>query len=198
MEEMTETTITGAKDRLCGPEVGYTEVVYVPGDVEKKVDLISQILEVLRTPTFYVILVPLVAADVTLPLLSFTVVDYAEDKGIPLNFAAVLVSCQCAGGFVGRLVIPLISARTPSGRCFIGSSSFLLISMSFLLMPHVVSFAAVAVVTFIAGAQQGYLATIKTVLVADYIGVQMVAVCWGITGLLSMPLLLCEPTIIGR
>ncbi|XP_037512239.1 monocarboxylate transporter 12-like [Rhipicephalus sanguineus] len=194
---MTKATITEADDLLCGPEVRCTEVVYILRDVRKKLGLISQVVAVLRTPTFYVILVPVVAADITLLLLAFTVVDYAEDKGIPLNLAAVLVSCQCAGGFAGRLVIPLMSDRTPSGRCVIGSSSVVLISMCFLVMPHVVSFAAVAVLTFVAGAQQGYLATIKTVLIADYIGVHLVAVCWGITGLLSMPLLFCEPAIIG-
>ncbi|KAL1482551.1 hypothetical protein MTO96_033719 [Rhipicephalus appendiculatus] len=192
-EAMTETANTEATDPLRGPEVCYAEVA----GVEKRFGLISQVLEVLRKPTFYVLLVPIVAADITLPLFAFTVVDYAEDKQVPPDLAAVLLSCQCAGGFLGRLVIPLVSDRTPLGRCVIGTSCFVLISMCFLLMPHVASFAAVAVVAFVAGIQQGYLATIKTVLVADYIGVQMVAVCWGITGLLSMPLLFCQPAVIG-
>ncbi|XP_049519376.1 uncharacterized protein LOC119444543 isoform X2 [Dermacentor silvarum] len=196
-EAMTETTTTVAQDSRYGQQVGCLQVSYAPEKQKERFGVISQVLHVLRTPTFYVILVPIVAADITLPMLAFTIVDYAGDKGVPLDIAAVLVSCQCAGGFCGRLVIPLISDRTPRGRCVIGSCCFVLISLCFLLMPHIASFAAVATVTFLAGAQQGYLATIKTVLVADYLGVQKVAVCWGIMGLLSMPLIFCQPSIIG-
>ncbi|XP_075542775.1 monocarboxylate transporter 14-like [Dermacentor variabilis] len=196
-KDVMRITTTAAQDSRHGQQGHCTQVSYAPEDRKDKFGVISQVLHVLRMPTFYVILVPVVAADITLPMLAFTIVDYAIDKGVPLDFAATLVSCQCAGGFCGRLVIPLISDRTPRGRCVIGSCSFVLISLCFLLMPHVANFAAVAAVVFFAGAQQGYLATIKTVLVADYLGVQNVAVCWGIMGLLSMPLTFCEPYIIG-
>nr|XP_050028390.1 monocarboxylate transporter 9-like [Dermacentor andersoni] len=196
-EVMTTITTTVAQDSQYGQEVHCSQVSYAPEDRKDKFGVISQVLHVLRMPTFYIILVPVIAADITLPMLAFTIVDYALDKGVPLDFAATLVSCQCAGGFCGRLVIPLLSDRSPRGRCVIGSCSFVLISLCFLLMPHVTNFAAVGAVVFIAGAQQGYLATIKTVLVADYLGVQKVAVCWGIMGLLSMPLTFCEPYIIG-
>ncbi|XP_049519375.1 uncharacterized protein LOC119444543 isoform X1 [Dermacentor silvarum] len=196
-EAMTETATTVAQDSRYPQQVGGLQMSYAPEERKERFGVISQVLHVLRTPTFYVILVPIVAADITLPILAFTIVDYAGDKGVSLDVAAILVSCQCAGGFCGRLVIPLISDTTPRGRCVIGSCCFVLISLCFLLMPHIASFAAVATVTFLAGAQQGYLATIKTVLVADYLGVQKVAVCWGIMGLLSMPLIFFQPSIIG-
>ncbi|KAH6932094.1 hypothetical protein HPB50_002849 [Hyalomma asiaticum] len=196
-EPKAETTLVEARDTLRESQIRYSQIPRVPEEGIKKWGVISQVVVVLRTPTFYMILLPIVAADMTLPLFSCTIVDYAGDKGVPLDVAAVLVSCQCAGGFCGRLVIPLISDRTPSGRCAVGSVTFLLIALCFVVMPHVISLAAIAAVTFIAGAQQGYLATIKTVFVADYLGVNKVAVCWGITGFLSMPVLFCQPYIIG-
>ncbi|KAH9377527.1 hypothetical protein HPB48_013038 [Haemaphysalis longicornis] len=65
-------------------------------------------------------------------------------------------------------------------------------------MPHAILFAAVAAVTFIAGIQQGYLATLKPVLVADYLGVQRVAMSWGLMGVAALPLTFCEPAIVGE
>ncbi|XP_077511125.1 uncharacterized protein LOC144121665 isoform X2 [Amblyomma americanum] len=174
-----------------------SEVTYVPEKRNIASGLLFQILELLRSPCFYVILEPIIAADFTLPLLATTVVDYAKDKGAPLDSAAQLVSCLCAGGFCGRLLIPLLSDRTPRSRCIIASASFLLLSLYFVLMPHLFGFWVIAAGTFIAGAQQGYLATIKTVLVADYLGVQKVAVSWGVTGLATLPLTFCEPSIVG-
>lgn len=196
-EPKAETTLPEGPDTQRESQIRYSQIPRVPEEDIKKCGVISQVVDVLRTPTFYMILMPIVSADMTLPLFSCTIVDYAGDKGVPLDVAAVLVSCQCAGGFCGRLVIPLISDRTPSGRCAVGSATFLLIAVCFVVMPHVITLEAIAAVTFIAGAQQGYLATIKTVFVADYLGVNKVAVCWGITGFLSMPVLFCQPYIIG-
>ncbi|XP_037565766.1 monocarboxylate transporter 9 [Dermacentor silvarum] len=157
----------------------------------------TQVLDVLRTPMFYLILVPIVFADFTLPLFATTIVDYATDKGIHLDKAALLVTCLCVGGFCGRIGIPVVSDKVINGRCIIAAISFLLLSVSFLLLPHVDVFPGVAAVTFVAGLQQGYLATIKTVLAADYLGVPKVALCWGLFGIASLPLTFFEPSIVG-
>nr|XP_037277570.1 uncharacterized protein LOC119170488 isoform X1 [Rhipicephalus microplus] len=160
-------------------------------------DFLAQAMKVLRSPCFYVLLVAMVAADFTLPLFGSTIVDYAVDKGITLNAAAQLVVCQCLGGFVGRLVIPLITDKLAHSRCPITAISLALLSLSFWVFPHVTSFAAVAVVTFVIGAQQGYLNAFKSVLVADYLGVHSVAVSWGLMGVALLPLVFCEPYIVG-
>ncbi|XP_077534731.1 monocarboxylate transporter 9-like isoform X2 [Haemaphysalis longicornis] len=157
----------------------------------------SRHLSVLSKPVFYVLLFPMIAADFTLPLLASTIVDYAGDKGVPLNSAAQLVTCLCLGGFCGRLVIPLLSDKVSGGRCPIAALSFALLAVCFIVMPHAILFAAVAAVTFIAGIQQGYLATLKPVLVADYLGVQRVAMSWGLMGVAALPLTFCEPAIVG-
>ncbi|KAL1432604.1 hypothetical protein MTO96_013074 [Rhipicephalus appendiculatus] len=154
-------------------------------------------MKVLRSPCFYVLLVAMVAADFTLPLFGSTIVDYAVDKGITFNAAAQLVVCQCLGGFVGRLVIPLITDKLAHSRCPITAISLALLSLCFWVFPHVTSYAAVAVVTFVIGAQQGYLNAFKSVLVADYLGVHSVAVSWGLMGVALLPLVFCEPYIVG-
>ncbi|XP_077511127.1 monocarboxylate transporter 14-like isoform X2 [Amblyomma americanum] len=156
-----------------------------------------QVANILRVPIFYVLLVPFVVAEFTLPLFASTIVDYAGDKEVRMDSAALLVTCLCAGGFFGRLVVPVLSDKVPHGRCVVACVSFVLLSVCFMLMPHLRSFSAIAVVTVATGVQQGYLATIKAVLSADYLGVRSVPVCWGLVALLSLPLTFCEPSIVG-
>ncbi|XP_037512240.1 monocarboxylate transporter 2-like [Rhipicephalus sanguineus] len=153
--------------------------------------------EVLRTPILYLILVPIVFADFTLPLFASTIVDYGRDKGILLDKAALLLTCLCVGGFCGRIGIPVLSDKIANRRCIIAAISLLLLGGCFLLLPHVDVFPAVVAVAFITGLQQGYLATIKTVLSADFLGVQKVALCWGVVGIASLPLTFFEPSIVG-
>ncbi|XP_054923382.1 uncharacterized protein [Dermacentor andersoni] len=159
--------------------------------------IISQVIEVLRSPCFYILLVAMVASDFTLPLFGSTIVDYAADKGIALNAAAQLVTCQCSGGFIGRLIIPLITDKLAHSRCPITALSLAVLALCFWIFPHVGSFAAMAVVSFVTGVQQGYLNAFKSVLVADYLGVHSVAVSWGLMGVALLPLVLCEPSIVA-
>ncbi|KAL1482552.1 hypothetical protein MTO96_033720 [Rhipicephalus appendiculatus] len=159
--------------------------------------IFTQMLEVLRTPMFYIILVPIVFADFTLPLFASTIVDYGRDKGILLEKAALLLTCLCAGGFCGRIGIPVLSDKIANGRCIITAISLLILSACFVILPHVDILPAVVAVTFVTGLQQGYLATIKTVLSADFLGVQKVPLCWGLMGIASLPLTFFEPSIVG-
>lgn len=139
----------------------------------------------------------MVAADFTLPIFTSTIVDYSRDKGVPLATAAQLVTFQCLGGFLGRLVIPVIADKVAHSRCPIAALSLALLSLSFLMMPHAGGMWAVAAVTFVTGIQQGYLNAFKPVLAADYLGVESVAVSWGLIGFATLPLLFCEPSIVG-
>ncbi|XP_037565960.1 monocarboxylate transporter 9 [Dermacentor silvarum] len=161
------------------------------------VGIIGQVIKVLRSPCFYVLLVAMVASDFTLPLFGSTIVDYAVDKGIALNAAAQLVTCQCLGGFIGRLIVPLITDKLAHSRCPITALSLAVLTLCFWVFPHVGSFAAVAVVSFVTGVQQGYLNTFKSVLVADYLGVHSIAASWGLMGVALLPLIFCEPSIVG-
>ncbi|XP_070389008.1 monocarboxylate transporter 14-like isoform X2 [Dermacentor albipictus] len=157
----------------------------------------TQTLTVLTTPSFYIIMIAVVAADFTLPLLGTTIVDYALDKKLAPDESWRLVTFLFIGAMFGHLVIPLLSDKLARGRSLIAALSFTLLSLSFILMPQVGSFAAVGAVTVLGGVQHGYLNTLKPVLVADYLGVGSVAVSWGLMGLASLPLTVCEPMIVG-
>ncbi|XP_070388976.1 monocarboxylate transporter 14-like [Dermacentor albipictus] len=195
------------KQKECGtlPGLKYGSELPASNTIAPKIEvgfhietgILTQIINVLRTPMFYLLLVPIVFADFTLPLFASTIVDYARDKGVYIDKAALLVTCMCIGGFCGRIAIPVVSDKVTNGRCIIAAISFLLLSVCFVLLPHVDVFPGVAAVTFVTGLQQGYLATIKTVLAADYMGVRNVALCWGLFGIASLPLTFFEPSIVG-
>ncbi|KAH7957687.1 hypothetical protein HPB52_021897 [Rhipicephalus sanguineus] len=156
----------------------------------------TQTVVVLTKPCFYIILISMVAADFIVPLLSTTIVDYALDKELPPDQSWRLVTFLSVGSMCGHLVIPLLSDKLSRGRSLMAALSFTLLSLCFIVMPQVHGFATIGVVAFVAGVQQGYLNTLKPVLVADYLGVGSVAVSWGLMGLASLPLTFCEPTIL--
>ncbi|KAK8787688.1 hypothetical protein V5799_022536, partial [Amblyomma americanum] len=158
--------------------------------------IIAQLAFVLRKPCFYVILVAMVAADFTLPLLGSTVVDYGRDKQLPPKDSSQLLTYLSLGALCGYALIPIVSDKFSRKRCLIAALSFTLLSVCFGLMPHVYSSASTAAVTFFSGVQLGYVSTLKPVLVADYLGVHAIAVSWGLMGLASLPLTFCEPSIV--
>ncbi|XP_077507784.1 uncharacterized protein LOC144118872 [Amblyomma americanum] len=187
----------GTSESVGQPNLPGSQVKYVSEERQNSSGMFSQILDLLRTPSFYAIVIPIVVADFTLPLLATTLIDYTGDKGVPLDAAALLLSCLSVGTFGGRLVIPFLSDRTVRNRCITASVTFALVSLCFVVFPHIGGTGVIAVVTILAGSLQGYLATIKSVLVADYLGVQKLAVSWGVIGLVSLPLTFCEPSIVG-
>ncbi|KAH9377520.1 hypothetical protein HPB48_013031 [Haemaphysalis longicornis] len=140
----------------------------------------------------------MVAADFTFHLFTATIVDYARDKGLSLNGAAQLVTCACAGGLCGHLFLPLVAHKLVSSRSTTASVSFAVVSLCFFVMPSLTGFVSVSIVTFVSGAQQGYIRTLRAVLVADYLGADYVAMSWGIMGFAALPLIFCEPTIVGE
>ncbi|XP_077532374.1 monocarboxylate transporter 12-like [Haemaphysalis longicornis] len=168
-----------------------------PEHHESRSGIVLQTLGLLQTPCFYILLVSLVSVDFTSQMFNATVVDYAGDKGVPLSKAAQLAACSSVGAICGQVSIPFVSDKLTRSRCTPAVVSFAAMSLCFFLMPCFVDFVGVSIVTVLTGIQQGYLRTLKPVLVADYLGARNIALCWGIVGLIALPLTLCEPSIVG-
>ncbi|XP_077534529.1 monocarboxylate transporter 14-like [Haemaphysalis longicornis] len=164
---------------------------------ESSQGMVLQILGLLETPCFYVILVSMVAGDFTSQIFNSTIVDYARDKGIPLNKSSQLVACSSAGSICGQVLIPLVFDRLARSRCTTAAFSFAVVSLCFLVIPFLHDFVATSALTFIAGFQHGYIKNLKAVLAADYLGTHHVAVSSGFVGLSGLPLTFCEPVIVG-
>lgn len=165
--------------------------------VSEGVGLLEQFRKTLVTPAFYVLSVAMIALDFTFPFLGSTIIDYGSDKGVALGDATQLVIWLCLGGFCGFLVVSTLSDKVVRSRCCMGSLSFALLAIFFLVIPHVSGLTALSAVTFAAGVQLGYISTLKPVLVADYLGVHSMGMSWGLMGLASLPVAFCEPAILG-
>lgn len=164
---------------------------------ESKDGLFVQTLHLLQQSCFYILLVSMVAADFTFHLFTATIVDYAQDKGLSLNGAAQLVTCTYAGGLCGHLLLPLVARKIFSSRSATASLSFAAVSLCFLVIPCITDFVGVTMVTLASGVQQGYIRTLRAVLVADYMGADYVAISWGIMGFAALPIIFSEPVIVG-
>ncbi|KAH9377529.1 hypothetical protein HPB48_013040 [Haemaphysalis longicornis] len=130
--------------------------------------------------------------------ISSTIVDYTRDKIVDTERATLVSSILNLGILCGNLLIPFVSDTVVRSRCSVAALTCALLAVCFLVLPHVASFASVSAATFVSGLQMGYIFTLKSVLFADYLGVCSVALSWGLMGVVAVPVLFCEPSIVGK
>ncbi|KAM7293255.1 monocarboxylate transporter 2 [Ixodes scapularis] len=126
-----------------------------------------------------------------------TLADYVADKGLSIEDAESLVICGSFSELIGRLFPPLIADRGCVRRSTLIMASFLLWGCSMMLMPHAKIHLHVIIVVLCAYLPFGCLQSMRSVLMADYIGVQWISTCFGLSGLISVPLSFGSPSIIG-
>ncbi|XP_077507765.1 monocarboxylate transporter 12-like [Amblyomma americanum] len=158
---------------------------------------INHALALFRMPAFYVLLVAAVAGDYVAVEFLSTIVDYGVDKGLALDKAKQLTMFTSLGELFGRLVIPVLTDFLPFSRRPLYAVSLFGVFVCMTVMPHVSSFPAVVALAVMEGVAQGYGMCIKYVLVAECLGVERTAACFGVVGVATIPLSLVSPTIIG-
>lgn len=152
----------------------------------------------LRTPVFYVLLIAFMTIDYTMTMVDTTIVEYGIDKGVAtLKDAKQLQTYTAAGQLVGRIVVPFVSDKIANSRCPFTAASLALAAACLLLISRVNHFGALAALTALVGACEGYLLCIKGVLIGDYLGAETLAAVCGLLGVASIPALLSAPSIIG-
>ncbi|XP_037514081.1 monocarboxylate transporter 12-like [Rhipicephalus sanguineus] len=148
-------------------------------------------------PAFYIILVTIIVGDFTAVEVYGTLVDYSIDKGIAADSAKHMITLSSVGQVVGRIVAPLVADCVPSTRRPMYSISLAVTCACLIAMPHVYSFVAVVLLSTVTGVAQGYILCLKFVLIAEFMGVERTAACSGIIGVITVPLYLVSPTLIG-
>ncbi|XP_070389013.1 monocarboxylate transporter 5-like [Dermacentor albipictus] len=153
---------------------------------------------VFRTPAFYVFLVATVAGDYSGVSFSTTIVDYAVDKGIDVGVATHLIELGAVGHLAGRIFIMPLSDWAPMSRLPLFASSYALEAMCALIMPHIgSSFSEVAAVRVVETTVTGFSSAIRGILLAQYMGIDRLASCMGLYGLVMIPVSLGSASIIG-
>ncbi|KAH6934425.1 hypothetical protein HPB50_024185 [Hyalomma asiaticum] len=157
----------------------------------------ASIMSSLRCWPFYAVLCYSAMTDYIFVTFSSTVVAYGVDKGCALKDSKQLVTYNSMGLLVGRLVIPFATDKLSSRRCPAAVACFLVAAICFAVLTQISAYAALATTASVMGVAQGYLLCIRSVIVADHVGLECFTFCCGVGGLLSVPLWLSGPSIIG-
>ncbi|CAN7988446.1 unnamed protein product, partial [Ixodes hexagonus] len=157
----------------------------------------SSLLTILRQPIFYLIVSCAMIVYLSSPVFTSTVMDYAVDKGLSLSDGETLVVYGSCTQIVGRLFVPPLADVGWIRRGTLAMTNFLIAGVSMLLMPHATLHAHVLLVCLFVYLSLGCLSTLKSVLMADYLGVEWISTCYGASGLLLLPMTFCSSSIIG-
>lgn len=152
---------------------------------------------VLRLPMFYVILVTWAVMCYNEDIFLTTIVDFAVDKGVSKNWAVPLLSYLSITDAVGRIGLPLLADRKVVRRSTLVGCNAILTAASIATLPQANSYAFLVIATLLAACFNGCGMTMHGVLMADYIGMEHLAVGYGVAGVLVVPLLLIKPLLIG-
>nr|XP_054923386.1 monocarboxylate transporter 10-like isoform X2 [Dermacentor andersoni] len=151
----------------------------------------------MRTWPFYVAVFYSAMSDYLFVTFNATVVAYGVDKGCTLEDSKQVVIFNSVGLLIGRVVIPVATDKVRSCRCPAAVASFLAATICFVVVTQVSTYAGLVAVASIMGVAQGYVLCIKSVIVSDHVGLECFTFCCGVGGLLSVPLWLTGPSIIG-
>lgn len=146
---------------------------------------------------FYVLVIQSVISEYVFVSFTVTIVAHAVDKGLELHQGNEVVVYSAVGLLVGRIIVPFATDKIRFSRCPTTAFCYLVAAVCMLLLARVKSFAGMILLTIVMGVAQGYILCIKTVLIADYVGVSGVSFCCGVGGLVTIPVWLCGPAIIG-
>ncbi|XP_065296085.1 monocarboxylate transporter 9-like isoform X1 [Dermacentor albipictus] len=154
-------------------------------------------LSLFKEPAFYVLLLGSLVGDYTEMVFLATAVEYAEDKSMSIKNSEHLVTLWFLGQFLGSGLLPLLADCVGHSRSLFYVVTFALSSVSLVVLPHVMDIPSLSVLLPIHGMAMGFIRCVKCVVIADQVGPERTAACWGISGLAIIPLSLANPTIIG-
>ncbi|KAL1468405.1 hypothetical protein MTO96_025449 [Rhipicephalus appendiculatus] len=186
------------REKASWPESIFAMAVHISAmENPTKQDGRRRALLLLGTPAFYALLISIVIGDYNYAEFSKTIVDYGIDKGLDRNAAGNLMTYSSVGQLMGRVGLAILADVAPSCRSPLFVLSFLISCASFVALPHVYTFSPVAILSVVQGIGQGYVASIKYVLVAEHVGIPETPACFGVAGAVFIPLTLVSPLITG-
>ncbi|XP_075744590.1 monocarboxylate transporter 12-like isoform X1 [Rhipicephalus microplus] len=157
----------------------------------------ASVIASMRTWSFYVALFYSAMCEYLFVTFNATVVAYGVDKGCSLVDSKQLVTYNSMGLLVGRVVIPFTTEKLRYRHCPGVVASFLAAAICFIVLTQVSTYAGLVAAATAMGVAQGYVLCMKSVIVADFVGLECFTFCCGVGGILSIPLWLSGPSIIG-
>ncbi|KAL1423693.1 hypothetical protein MTO96_020873 [Rhipicephalus appendiculatus] len=148
-------------------------------------------------PTFWAVVLGGVLADYTDCAFMATIVDSALDHGGTRYQADLSIACSAPSQLLGRAVLPLIADMGFINRVSLSCACYFLFGACIAGLAMTSSFVTYAPCMALASLFMGCLTTMKHVVTADYFGVDVVPVAWAATGVVLLPMLIANPSILG-
>ncbi|CAN7986395.1 unnamed protein product, partial [Ixodes pacificus] len=158
---------------------------------------LPSLLLLLRKPMFYVILSCAAIGDMTFSVFTSTMVDYGLDKGLSISDAEFLIIYGSCANIAGRLLVPILADAKCIQRSTLVMISIVIAGGSMILMSYSILYAHVLFVCLCVYISLGFLTSMKSVLIADYLGIEWISTSYGVVGLVLLPLTFITPSIIG-
>ncbi|CAN7986221.1 unnamed protein product, partial [Ixodes pacificus] len=166
-------------------------------NISKGAEIIQESFRVLRMPVCYSIVLYMVISDFASMAFQSTIVDYCIDKGFALETAEFIVVYSSVAQLVGCLIVPLLADRGFMNRSTLIVVNLIVFGCSLLILPEVEKYTYVVIFCFCVASPSAFLGAIKAAIITDYLGADAFPLCCALLGLSTMPLFLCNPTIIG-
>lgn len=161
-------------------------------------EALNHVVSVLKSPTFYVILTSWVFLCYSMDIFFASIVDFARDRGISVSDAVSLIPYFSVTDLVGRTLLPLLSDRKWVKRSFLATINFLIMGVTMFMLPMATSYEYLLVLCLFAAMFMGCAMTMHSVLMADYIGLERLAVAYGMLGVVTGPSLATKALLMGE
>ncbi|XP_075746479.1 monocarboxylate transporter 12-B-like isoform X2 [Rhipicephalus microplus] len=125
------------------------------------------------------------------------VVDLALDKGVSMRDAVALIPYYSITDLVGRVFLPLLADRKYVRRTSLMMINYLFLGATVVSLPFTNSYGALVGASLSIAMFMGCGMTMHSVLMADYLGLERLAVGYSIMGAICGPLLMGKPPLVG-
>uniref|UniRef100_A0A023FSA4 Putative monocarboxylate transporter ixodes scapularis monocarboxylate transporter n=1 Tax=Amblyomma cajennense TaxID=34607 RepID=A0A023FSA4_AMBCJ len=160
--------------------------------------VLRSIRGVVKCAMFYVLMVTWLSLSYILDIFFATVVDLGLDKGVPLADAVSLIPYFSVADLVGRVILPLLADRKCLRRPTLMALNYTLLGVSVFSLPFTSGFATLLCACLAVALFMGCGMTMHSVLMADYLGLEKLAVGYSIMGAICGPLLLGKAPFTGE
>uniref|UniRef100_A0A023FY88 Putative monocarboxylate transporter ixodes scapularis monocarboxylate transporter n=1 Tax=Amblyomma parvum TaxID=251391 RepID=A0A023FY88_AMBPA len=160
--------------------------------------VLRNIRGVVKCAMFYVLMATWLVLSYVLDIFFATVVDLALDKNVPLPDAVSLIPYFSVADLVGRVFLPLLADRKCLRRSTLMMLNYTFLGVSVLSLPFTSGFATLLCACLAVAMFMGCGMTMHSVLMADYLGLEQLAVGYSIMGAICGPLLLGKAPFTGE
>ncbi|XP_050041200.1 monocarboxylate transporter 12-like isoform X2 [Dermacentor andersoni] len=159
--------------------------------------VLQSVREVFKCSMFYTLIVTWLVLCYNTDIFFSTIVDLALDKGVPLREAVALIPYFSITDLVGRVFLPLLADRKYLRRTTLMVVNYILLGATVVSVPFTDRYVALVGASLCVAMFMGCGMTMHSVMMADYLGLERLAVGYSIMGAICGPLLLGKPPVVG-